>query len=118
MERSSSMSLKLYRTSLGVMASPVEMSIFSGVRTPSKSVVIVTRMPGYSASSMISEMLFTWKVTPSSMGTAMISAIMFSTSSTLTLAPLTVASRSIVERASRPTIAATSIPPLRMNLSR
>ena len=93
-------------------------TLFDGVRTPSKSVVIVTRMPGYSASSMISEMFFTWKVTPSSMGTAMISAIMFSTSSTLTLAPLTVASRSIVERASRPTIAATSIPPLRINLSR
>ena len=35
-----------------------------------------------------------------------------------TVAPFTVASMSIVERASRPTIAATSIPPLRMNLSR
>ena len=35
-----------------------------------------------------------------------------------TVAPFTVVSMSIVERASRPTIAATSIPPLRMNLSR
>ena len=51
-------------------------------------------------------------------GTEMMEAIMFSTSSMPTVAPFTVASMSIVERASRPTIAATSIPPLRMNLSR
>ena len=51
-------------------------------------------------------------------GTEMMEAIIFSTSSMPTVAPFTVASMSIVERASRPTIAATSIPPLRMNLSR
>ena len=37
---------------------PVEMSIFKGVTTPSKVVVMLTRIPGYSASSIISEMLF------------------------------------------------------------
>ena len=100
------------------MASPVEMSILSGVITPSNSVSMLTRMPGYSASSMISEMRFTRNPTPSSTGTEMMEAIMFSTSSMPTVAPFTVASMSIVERASRPTIAATSIPPLRMNLSR
>ena len=47
-----------------------------------------------------------------------IAEIRFSISSTLTLAPFTVASKSIVERASSPTIAATSIPPFRINLSR
>ena len=35
------------------MASPVEMSIFKGVTTPSKVVVMLTRIPGYSASSII-----------------------------------------------------------------
>ena len=100
------------------MASPVEMSILSGVITPSNSVSMLTRMPGYSASSMISEMRFTRNSTPSSTGTEMMEAIIFSTSSMPTVAPFTVASMSIVERASRPTIAATSIPPLRMNLSR
>lgn len=57
-------------------------------------------------------------MTPSSMGTEMISSVKFSTSSTLTSAPLMVASRPIVERTSSPTIAATNIPLLRINLSR
>ena len=118
MERSSNISLNEYRTSLGVIASPVEISIFKGVTTPSNVVLMLTRIPGYSASSIISEILFSWNLTPSSIGTVTIDEIRFSISSTLTLAPFIVASKSIVERASNPTIAATNIPPFKINLSR
>ena len=55
--------------------------------------------------------------TPSSIGIAIIFDIIVSTSVRLTLAPFMVASKSIVALASRPTIAATSIPPFNINLS-
>ena len=53
-----------FGAAFGVIASPVEISIFSGVTTPSKTVAMLTRIPGYSDSSMISEMLFTWNSMP------------------------------------------------------
>lgn len=50
----------------GVMTSPVKMSILSGVTTPSNSVSMLTRMPGYSASSVILETRLIRNSTPSS----------------------------------------------------
>ena len=64
---------------------------------------------------MISDIRLTRNETPSSSGIDIIWDIIISTSSTLTLVPFMVASRSIVALASRPTIAATSIPPFNIN---
>ena len=59
---------------LGVITSPVEISIFIGVTSFPITAFMVNRIPGYSISSMILETSLTSKVTPSPRSMSLISS--------------------------------------------
>ncbi len=114
----SNSSLKEYSTACGVILSPDVISTFMTCLVLSRIASIDTRIPGYSDSSRIFSNPFRIIFTPSSTGQANISFIASASAASESGIPLIVASISIVDRVSIPTIAAISMPPFNMNLSR